>query len=117
MGNEFSIERVGAKDTVAMFRVVGRLDAKSAQELMRVCREARAQGQRRVIVNLAGVTFVSSSGIGTLLALTEEFKEAGGGVHLVALSGAVTSVVDLLNLGQFLNLGQTESQVLQTIGA
>jgi anti-anti-sigma factor len=117
MGNEFSIEKIGAKDTVAMFRVAGRLDAKSAQELMRACRDARAHGQRRVIVNLAAVTFVASSGIGTLLALTEEFKEAAGSIHLVALSDAVTSVVDLLNLGQFLNLGQTETEVLQAIGA
>jgi anti-sigma B factor antagonist len=114
MANEFSIDRA-SREGISILRVSGRLDAKNAQQLMNACHEARAGGGR-VIVNLADVTFVASSGIGTLLALTEEFREAGGTIHLVSLSDAVTSVVELLNLRQFLNIGVSEQGALETIG-
>jgi len=51
---------------------------------------------------MSDVTFVASGGLGTLLALTEEFGEAGGCLYLAPVSDAVSSVVKLLNLDQFL---------------
>lgn len=116
MSNEFTITKTSETEGCTVLRVAGRLDAKTAKDLMAACQEARRGGRRRVLINLAEVSFVASSGIGTLLALTDEFREAGGGVHLVALSESVRSVVDLLNLGQFLNISGTESDALQAIG-
>lgn len=115
MANEFSIDRA-PREGVAVLRVSGRLDAKNAQQLMTACQDARGSGGGHVVLNLADVTFVASSGIGTLLALTEEFRDAGGAVHLVSLSDAVTSVVELLNLRQFLNIGVSEQGTLEAIG-
>lgn len=115
MANEFSIDRA-TRDGTAILRVSGRLDAKNAQQLMSACHELRGTGAKRVVLNLADITFVASSGIGTLLALTEEFRESGGAIHLVSLSDAVTSVVDLLNLKQFLSIGVSEQDVTEAIG-
>lgn len=117
MDNEFSIQVGRTHGAAQLLRVSGRLDARTAQELMSACRKARESGCRRVLADLSGVTFVASSGIGTLLALTEEFREAGGGIHLVAPSEAVRSVVGLLNLGQFLSIAETEDEALQAMGA
>lgn len=117
MSGEFSIEKASDRPDVGVFRVSGRLDAKSAKDLMDACQQAKSSGRSRVVINLAGVVFVASSGIGTLLALTDEFREAGGGVHLVSLSDSVRSVVDLLNLGQFLNVAPSEADALGAIGA
>lgn len=116
MVSDFTIDRA-KRGNVAVFRVGGRLDAKNAQQLMSACHDARSSRQQCVIVNLADITFVASSGVGTLLALTEEFREGGGSIHLVSLSDAVTSVVELLNLGQFLNIGASEEGAVEAIGA
>jgi anti-anti-sigma factor len=117
MSHEFRIVSGEETEMAAVARVTGRLDAKNAQELLRHAREARERGKKRLIINLAQVSFVASSGVGTLLALTEEFQDAGGAVHLVALSEAVRSVIELLNLTQFLNIGENEQEALQTLGA
>jgi anti-anti-sigma factor len=95
----------------------GRLDAKNAQTFVARCRELREKGVRRLVVNLAGVGFVASSGIGILLALTEEYQDAGGSVHLAELSEPVRSVLDLLNLTQFLAIVPTEEAALSARGA
>lgn len=117
MSHDFRIAPGEDSDIASVARVTGRLDAKNAQELMRHAREALERGKKRLVINLAQVSFVASSGVGTLLALTEEFQDAGGTVHLVALSEAVRSVIELLNLTQFLNIGENEQEVLQALGA
>ena len=117
MVREFSITEATHEQGAIVLRVTGRLDARNAQTLLRTCRDHEEKGNRTLVINLAEVTFVASSGVGTLLALTEELADAGGSVHLVALSDPVNSVVELLNLTQFLNLGATEAEALGAIGA
>jgi anti-anti-sigma factor len=116
MVKEFSITEA-PRQGAAILRVTGRLDARNAQTLLRTCRVHEEKGDRNLVINLAEVTFVASSGVGTLLALTEELADAGGSVHLVALSDPVKSVIELLNLTQFLNLGASEDEALEAIGA
>lgn len=116
MVKEFMLEEVAAPDGAVLLRLTGRLDAKNAQALVARCTDLHANGVTRVVINLSGVTFVASSGIGSLLALTERFQDAGGGVRLVEVSDAVRSVVDLLNLGEFLRIDATEKAGLAAIG-
>jgi anti-anti-sigma factor len=100
-----------------VLRVSGRLDARSAQDLVAQCQTLLDQGHKNVVISMSGVSFVASSGIGSLLALTESFQDAGGSLRLAHLSHAVRSVVDLLNLGQFLAIDATEEEALVAIGA
>lgn len=99
-----------------VLRVSGRLDARSAQDLVAQCQALMDHGHRNVVISMPDVSFVASSGIGSLLALTESFKDAGGSLRLAHLSHAVRSVVDLLNLGQFLAIDATEEDALVAIG-
>lgn len=117
MAAEMTIVEGDSRDTVGVLRLQGRLEARSAQELLRRCRDMRSRGKARVVLNLSGVTFVASSGVGTLLALTEEFKDNGGAVQLAAPSEPVRSVVDLLNLTDFLSIFESEGNALQACGA
>jgi anti-sigma B factor antagonist len=114
---KFTIEEVEPNPKVTIMRVTGRLDLKNAQVLLRKCRESLERNRLRLIINLSEVSFVASSGVGALLALTEEFKDAGGEIHLVSPSNAVKSVIGPLNLTQFLTIGESEAEVLQAIGA
>ena len=116
MPSEFGITDVNGNEAVAVVRVSGRLDIKNAKDLLEHCRGLRSAGRSNLVLNLADVTFVASSGIGTLLALTEDFKAGGGQVKLVALPDAVQSVVNLLNLAQFLNIEKSESEALAVLG-
>ncbi|MBZ0269098.1 STAS domain-containing protein [bacterium] len=100
-----------------VLRISGRLDAKSAQLLVQQCQGLLDRNVKNVVLTMSDVSFVASSGIGSLLALTESFKDAGGDLRLAHLSNAVSSVVTLLNLGQFLAIDATEEDALASIGA
>jgi|SoiMethySBSTD1v2_1073268.scaffolds.fasta_scaffold26854_2 anti-anti-sigma factor len=116
MSPDFTMDVTDPRTGIAVVRVAGRLEARAAQELRRRCSDLRDSGRTRILINLSGISFVASSGIGTLLALTEESKEAGGSVQLVSLSHSVAAVVDLLNLTEFLAIFDSESKALETLG-
>lgn len=85
----------------------GRLEAAGAQRLRQQCLGLRGQGMLRIVLELSGLTFVASSGLGTFLLLTEEFGHAGGKVVLAAPGESVLSVIKLLNLDKFLNIEES----------
>jgi anti-anti-sigma factor len=116
MADEFRIERTD-KGASVVFRVHGRLDAKNAETLRRGCQLAIDEGHVNLVLNLSNVVFVASSGIGSLLALTETCRDAGGSLWLAPLSNAVASVIDLLNLRQFLSIEASEGTALAAVDA
>jgi anti-anti-sigma factor len=84
--------------------VSGRIDAAAAQILREECAAHRSAGHQRLIVSLADVSFVSSSGLGSFLVISEEFKATGGNVVFAAPVRSVSHVLKLLNLDQFLDI-------------
>ena len=108
------VEAVSPTGTVVL-RIQGRLDADSAPRLIARCTELN-QGES-LVLNLACVTFLSSSGAGALLMLSEQFHERGSDLRLAALSGAVRSVIELLELGSSLAIDQTERDAVAALEA
>jgi len=105
-----------AGERFAVLRVVGRLDSEGAPQLARSCVAAHAAG-RDLVLNLGGVSFIASSGVGVLLATAEQFRESGRHLRLAALPPAVDSVIRLLNLDQFLPIHATEGDALTALKA
>ncbi|MBU1947275.1 MAG: STAS domain-containing protein [Candidatus Eisenbacteria bacterium] len=115
MGFDFEVNEVGAPGAMIL-RIQGNLDSKSTPVFLRHCHQVKAAG-RNLVLNLSDVQFIASSGIGGLLALREDFEEAGLGVRYAALSSAVESVINLLNLGAFLGIYPTEDEALSSLAA
>lgn len=111
MPDELKMVCAEAGSHTVILRLEGHLDAKGAPVLMERAQTLRAGGCR-LILNLAGVTFIASSGIGALLALVEDAAEERQPVCFAALSAEVRSVIDLLNLDQFLTIYPGEAEAL-----
>jgi anti-sigma B factor antagonist len=114
MSDDFQILSLPAREGIALLRISGRIDTRVASQLLHRCAEVRAAGDH-LVLNLSGVSFIASSGIGALLALTEQFREGNTKVRFAALSSAVDSVIKLLNLDQFLSIDGTEEQALDAL--
>ncbi|HVP42836.1 MAG TPA: STAS domain-containing protein [Terriglobales bacterium] len=56
-------------------------------------------GSKQVVLNLAHVTYIDSSGVGTLVGLYASAKAAGAAVKLAALSARVRDVLVITKLG------------------
>jgi anti-sigma B factor antagonist len=110
MSDTLEIE-VAGNDQTTILRVRGRVDARTSTILVGRCDAVRESG-RNLVLNLSGVSFLSSSGIGALLALTEEFREAGRHVLVVQPDATVRDAIELLNLHEFIDIRDSEDEAL-----
>src|SRR5262249_17252074 len=77
MSSELEISEVENRGRTAVLRLKGRLDAKTSPILLQRVSDIQANGQN-LVLNLADVSFMGSSGIGALLVLVEQFQEQAG---------------------------------------
>jgi len=114
MPDQFNVSKTESAGGTVLLRVNGQLDSKSAPQLVSQCGTVRSAG-KNLVLNLSGVSFIASSGVGALLALVEQFREHGKSVRFVLLSPAVESVIRLLNLDQFLTIDRTEADAVSAL--
>lgn len=114
MAETFQMEEATRGRNCCVLRVWGHLNATTATQLLTRARAIRDRGNP-LILNLSGISFIASSGVGALLALGEEYREAELEVCYTELSSAVDSVIKLLNLDTFLTIADTEEQALRRV--
>ncbi|GAB2577297.1 STAS domain-containing protein [Streptomyces capparidis] len=66
-----------------VLRVEGELDLVSSPAVRRRVHSAVADGERRVVLDLSGLTFCDSSGINVLIASRRLLRSCNGGLRLV----------------------------------
>jgi anti-sigma B factor antagonist len=68
-----------------------------------------------VIVNMAEVTYMDSSGFGTLLGATKRLRPRGGAIHLVGCNDVIQRMLHITRLNTILNLHTSEDDALRAI--
>lgn len=116
MDDVFKATTAQGRGAAVLVRVEGRLDAKTAPRLLEHCMAARHAGGH-LVLNLASVSFLSSSGVGVLLVLAEKSKSDGGSLRLASPSAAVRTPLELLNLHRFLTIDGSEDEAMSALGA
>lgn len=102
---------------IPILRLSGRLDVSSAELLREQARTAlESEGRPTLIVDLSGLEFVASTGLATFMLLTEEFAERDGSIVFAGPTAAVSQVIALLNIDQFLKLEDSEEAAIRLIG-
>ncbi|MBP1240685.1 anti-sigma B factor antagonist [Frigoribacterium sp. PvP120] len=97
---DLAVEGAGAD--VAVVRCTGRLNMVSAPALREAVTGAIAEGRPRVVVDLAGVDFMDSSGLGALVGCLKSARSAGGDLRIASPSAQVLMVLKLSNIDRIL---------------
>lgn len=94
--------------TIVMVR--GEVDLKTSPELRDVLL-SQAQGAKRLVVDLAGVAYMDSSGVGTLVYVKREVERAHGQLILAGIQARVRSVLEITQLHKFFKIVANASEV------
>jgi anti-sigma B factor antagonist len=84
--------------------VTGEIDVASAPILRDRLLALLNRGAESLVVDLRGVTFVDSTGVGSLLRVFHRQSLLGGSVHFVADQPSVLRVLDLMQLTRRLHV-------------
>lgn len=102
------------KEKYQLFRLTGLLDAFSEPTFRKVIGNCIDEGPKQVVLDLSKIDFVDSSGLGALVQLAKQAKNAEGGLQIVT-NPRVTQTVKLVRLEKFLSLQPSVQAALDTI--
>jgi len=91
--------------------VTGEIDVATAPALRDTLLGLLNRGATSLVLDLRGVTFVDSTGVGSLLRIHHRQSLLGGSVHFVADQPAVLRVLDLMQLRRHLHVTPTVADV------
>ena len=80
----------------------GRLNMVAAPRLKAAIDEAVASGNARIVVDLSAVSFIDSSGLGSLIAGLKRTRQASGDLRITGVNQQVSTVLRLTNLDRVL---------------
>ncbi len=101
----FSIrERPSAPGSSTVLQLDGALDADAAPRLSDELERRLLAGQKQLRLDFEAVTFISSAGVGSLIASVGEFRDEGGEIVLEKLAPELRRVFELLDLLDYLTI-------------
>ena len=104
---EFTHKKRGRVDLLFLD---GRLDNEASQELKTIFRETVKKGRARLVLDLNGVTFVDSSGLGALVACLRTATAREGDLKLSGLNPRLSSVFELTRLHRLFEVYATPGE-------
>jgi anti-anti-sigma factor len=99
---------------VRVVELLGRLDETAAADADRALLERVKAGAPRLLLDLSGVEYVSSSGLGVLLMLNRAVKKQRGALKLCGLNPFVAEVFEV---GNFHQLFETHPDLATALAA
>ena len=98
-------------DGHVVVEVTGEIDVATAPALRDRLLALLNRGAPDLVVDLRGVTFLDSTGVGSLLRVYHRQSLLGGALHFVADQSAVLRVFDLMQLTQRLHVAPSVAAV------
>jgi len=107
-----------ARVPVTILRLQGQLNLGSAEQLQARAQEAYTVGARYLLVDLSGVSSLTSAGMRALLAITKQFgaeaakTQVSKNVKLLNPSPAVLQVLKIAGFDAFIEIHADEAQAI-----
>jgi len=106
---------IAKKDATVILSIHGHFSADTAPEFERILYLQLDSGERRFVLNLAELTFISSAGLCSILATAKKIKEQDGNMVICALQGEALKVFEISGFAALFSLYPTEAAALKQV--
>jgi len=114
---ELQIKVRELEESAAVVEVAGEADLYTTPKLKDAVVDLIAQGRTRLAVNLAGLDYLDSTGLGVLVGSFKRVREKGGTLVLVAPQPRIRKVFEITRLVNVFDIFDSEEQALKSLGA
>lgn len=95
--------------------VKGEIDIYTAPMFKQAVVGLVSDGHSDVVIDLSGVTFMDSSGFGTLLGATRRLRPTGGGLYLAGANTTIQRMLRLTRLDTIMGLYETAEDAVRAV--
>jgi len=96
--DDLNIHLRSSDDETQVFELQGSLDIATSPTVRAALLDAAERGQHRLVVDLSGLDFIDSTGLGALIGGQRRARENGGEVRLVAREGQILRLLRITGL-------------------
>src|SRR5579862_768793 len=100
---------------VPILDVVGEIDIYTTPQFKEALTSAIQEGTAGIIVNMAKVNYMDSSGFGSLLSATKRLRPVNGNLYLVSCNDAIMRMLQITRLNTIFGVFHTEEEALASI--
>ena len=106
-----------ARADVSVIHVKGFLDTTTIHELEKQLESHLSDARIRIVVNLDGLDYISSAGLGVFMGVIDRVRGANGDIKLAGLSPKVYRVFDLLGFTSLFQIVPTVDEAVAGFAA
>jgi anti-anti-sigma factor len=110
---ELKQEKIG---NVLAISISGRVEINTAPKLKQNVMGPIESGERQLLVDLSGLEYISSSGLGVLLHAAKTLEKQKGSVMLCALKPHIKEVFQICGFTKIFPLYETREEALKAAG-
>jgi anti-sigma B factor antagonist len=99
-------------DGATVLTLTGRVDTTTSADLEAAINQQIEKGNRKIIINFSGVTYISSGGLRVLLATAKKLRNGDDRYALCCLSAEVHKVLKLAGFTSIFSIYPSEGEAL-----
>ena len=97
---------------IPVLDVVGEIDIYTTPQFKEAVTAAISENKPAIIINMAQVTYMDSSGFGTLLSATKRLKPIDGALYLTGCNDAIQRMLQITRLNTIFGVYASEDEAL-----
>lgn len=99
---------------VVIIDILGEIDLYNSPKIKEALTEKMSSGFKNVIINLGDVTYIDSSGIGTLIFCRTSLNQNNGALRVIRIKDSVKRIFELTKLNSFFTIFDNESDAISS---
>ena len=100
------------KQSISVMKVMGRVDSDTAPELDDALTKLLQDNKNKIVLNLQGVDYMSSSGLRAMVKAYQMANKAGGDVRLASVSDPVEVILRTVGMMQMLQMYPSDQEAM-----
>jgi anti-sigma B factor antagonist len=101
---------------VQVLACLGRMDAQVSGLLKERIQELLDKGSAKLVLDLEGLEFLDSSGLGALVSCLRRVREKKGEIKLAGLRPEVRSIFDITRVSRLFHISENVSDAVKAFG-
>ena len=110
---QFHVELLKPTQSAAVVDLEGDVDIYSAAQFKDVLLQGIEEGARRIIVDLAKVSFIDSSGLSVLVSGAKRVRSNNGTLDIVCCDDNITRILEITGLDRIFGIYLTREEALK----
>jgi anti-sigma B factor antagonist len=103
-------------DDISVVVLDGQVDAHTAPKFEEAIQAELAAGHRRIVVDCAKLTYISSAGLGVFMSFIEEIREQGGDIKICSVIPKVQTTFEILGFQDIFDIAADVPAAVRRFG-